>query len=134
MKLEYRKINGKTLTRPATVIIDWNNTLVSQDWDGPYTFLEGACKALRALLTAGYTVKVHSLVLHSKDWCTIAPSDPQRRAKNYWYMRDALDSEGLQDVEIETEVDKIPAVWYIDDKNLQFDGNWPKIVRKVLRG
>ncbi len=125
--------NGNKVIRKATIIIDWNHTLVAEGWDGPYTFLLGAAEALRDFLGLGYQVKVHSCVLHSKDFDEVAPCDTQKRAKNYWYIRDLLDSEGLQDVEIITEVDKPPAVWYIDDKAIHFDGSWRKVVRKIAR-
>ena len=135
LKYEYTKTKtGKTLSRPATLVIDWNGTLVNEPWEGPYTFMEGACGALRAFLRAGYAIKVHSLVLHSKDFTESAPCDSQARAKTYWQMRDLLDREGFKEIEIETNIDKLPCVWMIDDKALHFDGNWGKVTRKVLRG
>jgi hypothetical protein len=125
--------NGNKVIRKATIVIDWNHTLVNEGWDGPYTFLPGAADALRDFIGLGYQVKVHSCVLHSKDFDEVAPCDNQKRAKNYWYMRDLLDSYRCQAVEIITEVDKPPAVHYIDDKAIHFDGNWRKVVRKVER-
>ncbi len=125
--------NGNKVIRKATIVIDWNNTLVNESWDGPYTFVDGAISALESFLYSGYQVKVHSCVLQSKDWDEVAPADTQRRAKNYWYMRDLLDQHHFQGVDIITEVDKPPAVWYIDDKAIHFDGNWRKVVRKVER-
>lgn len=135
MKLEYTKTKtGKTLSRPATIIVDWNLTLVNEKWRGPFTWTEGAPEALRAFLKAGYEVKIHTCTLYTKTWKGSAPVDHQDRAKQYWFMRDLLDKEGFEEIEIITDIDKPPAIFYIDDKALNFNGNWGKVVRRVLRG
>ncbi len=123
--------NGHKVIRPATIIVDWNGTLVEEPWDGPYTFKDGAISALESFLYSGYQVKVHSCVLHSRDFDELAPCDTQKRAKNYWYMRDLLDAHHFQGIDIITEVDKPPAVWYIDDKAIHFNGDWQKVVDHI---
>src|SRR6266700_3486812 len=94
MKREYRRINGKTISRPAVVIVDWDGTIVSEHWPAMGKFLEGACDALRSLLRQGYIVKVHSCRLHSEQWS----GGTQKSNGDLEKMRTMLDKEGLNEI------------------------------------
>jgi len=115
--------------RKPTVIIDWDGTCVPSAWpERPRKWLFGARVAIRHFLAMGYEVKVHTVRTHSSNFTFDGPNED--RDDDIAYIRDMLDGEGLYDVGIVLD-DKPPAIFYIDDRAIRFEGNWGSVIEKV---
>lgn len=118
------------VARKQTVVVDWDGTCVPNAWpDRPTEWLTGAREALKALLDAGYEVLIHSVRLHHLDVNMLEPNPT--RDEDWLYIREMLDGAGLGEVGISSE-SKPPAVAYIDDRGVHFDGDWRKAVGVLL--
>lgn len=121
------------------VVCDWDGTLVRQAWpEQPREWMPGAVEALRTFLAAGLEVVVQS--------CRTAPRNPDEQTVRtpfevqgeIGYIRETLDSVGLQDVQIWDSRRyqwKPPAIAYIDDRGMHYDGHedaWEEIAEAVL--
>lgn len=120
----------KRESRP-TVVVDWDGTCVPNAWpDRPTEWLPGAKEALRELLDAGFKVHIHSVRLHELDINMHEPNPS--RDEDFRYVRSMLDEAGLHEVGIRWE-SKPPAVAYVDDRGVHFNGtNWRAITDALL--
>ncbi len=118
--------------KPA-LAVDWDATLVENVWPEEGKWLPGAVKALKQL-TEKYQVYIHTCriapVMHN-NWDI--PLSKAAVAKEMEYIHRMLREAGLDDVKLWNEPYKIPAVAYIDDKGLRFEGNWPRTLRQLNR-
>lgn len=121
------------------VVIDWDGTLVAPSWPERTTeWMPGAVSAVKALVEAGVRV----IVMSSR----IAPFEPGEKVARapemvdaeIAYIRTMLDTEGLQEVDIQ-DLRKWPwkpgAVAYVDDKGVFYDGQpetWARLVPQLL--
>lgn len=130
MVKQIEELNGKK--KWATVIVDWHQTCVQEPFpQKPKTWTKGCPMALRALIDAGYRVRIHSCGTHRIGWDehSIVPDEERTRQINY--IMDMLDSAGLTEVEVITSVDKPSALWIVDDRAIGFRGNWRKVLREI---
>lgn len=115
--------------RRPTIIVDWDGTCVPSAWpERPKRWLPGAKAALRHFLSLGYDVKIHTVRTHSSAFDFSGPN-PDREA-DLAYIREMLDTAGLRGVDIVLD-DKPPAVFYIDDRAVRFDGSWLEVINDV---
>jgi len=112
--------------RKPTVVVDWDGTCVPARWpEKPTEWLPGAREGLRQLLLLDYEVLIHSARLHAFDINLIDPNPT--RDEDFAYIREMLDSAGLEEVGICMD-SKPPAVAYVDDRAVRFDGDWGQVV------
>lgn len=116
--------------RPDTIVVDLDGTLLEDRYPELGEWLPGAQEALRAFLKAGFRVEIHSCRFHSRDAHTFTLREPRAVFEAIQRVRWKLDRAGFHEVDICTS-DKPPARYYIDDRGIEFKGNWRKIVRRI---
>ena len=130
---EQQALRDKLASRPPTIIVDWDGTCVPSAWpEKPEEWLPGAKEGLRALVDAGYRVRIHSARTHMMGVDYGEPNDD--REDSIAYIRKMLDDAGLFEVEIITDEfeNKPGAIAYVDDRGLTFTGNnWNRIVATI---
>lgn len=115
--------------RQPVVVVDWDGTCVPSAWpERPRKWLSGAVDSLRELQQMGFKVKIHSVRTHSLAFDLNGPNEEQQA--DYAYIRSMLDSVGLKDVDIIMD-DKPPAIYYIDDRAIRYDGSWESVMTKI---
>lgn len=113
--------------------VDWDGTCVESVYPAEGDWLPGASKALRKLIQS-YTVYIftcRTAPYAFRDWHT--PVTNEQVLRETAYIRRMLDDAGLHEVEIWDREFKIPAVAYIDDKGIPFDGSWSRAVRTLRK-
>jgi hypothetical protein len=113
-----------------TICIDFDATLV--EWGslmGPTTLKPGAADAVRSLADAGYRIVVFTSRL-SDEWLRAAK---QSRLLQFDYIWDTLEDAGIGDYIDSVTAEKVPAVFYIDDRAIPFEDNWAQIERAIAR-
>ena len=119
-------------------VIDWDGTLVSDhkypeqgDW------LPGAVDALHELLKHG-RVKISTLRLNpyevGHDGDERYRRDSEDVEDHEMSIREMLDDQGLEAVEIHTTRGKPAGTFYIDNQAVEFDGSWEKVLERVTGG
>jgi histidinol phosphatase-like enzyme len=114
------------VARP-TICVDFDGTIVR--WGDlmadPPTFESGAVDAISALAAWGYRIVILTSRL-SGEWLRAARL---KRADQMAYVHDALIDAGVPFDLITCE--KVPALYYIDDRAIQYSGNWHKIATAI---
>lgn len=111
----------------GVALIDFDNTLYG--W-GPILAepdpLPGAADALRRLAAAGIRIVIFTSRL-SPTWLAESgyTAGDQRGHIERMLRRDGIPHDLIT-------AEKIPAEWYIDDRAIRFDGDWPPIVDWML--
>lgn len=118
--------------RQQTIVLDWDGTVVHEQWPGMGDWLPGAQDGIRRLLDAGYRVQIHSCRLHSYETDGKTKRNQGDWLAEFGSVKRRLMDAGLETVEICLD-DKPPARVYLDDRAVRFEGNWRKAVRDVLR-
>jgi predicted mannosyl-3-phosphoglycerate phosphatase (HAD superfamily) len=101
-----------------TVAVDWDGTLVEHRWPENGDWLPGAVDFIKDLQKRGYKVVINS--------CRAS------YLKGQTEIREKLREAGLKDVEVHTEPGKPLAVAYVDDRGVQFSGNFNESLARVL--
>ena len=119
--------------RGKDIIVDFDKT-ICQDATYPKMGkpIDGAKEALQELLDEGYRVRVYTCRLNGKKMKEVGK-------KAYYRLKSKIEQH-LNDHEIPfTDL----VLWsegkpfgecYVDDRNVAFDGDWKKTVRKILAG
>lgn len=118
--------------RQPTVVVDWDGVCVEDKWPEMGEWLPGAKEGLRALLDAGYKVRIHTCRLHNKDLDEETLVSPEQRRAEWERVRSMLGEADLWEVDIVNE-DKPPATYYVDDKAIRFEGDWQKVLDQVIK-
>lgn len=125
-----------------TFAVDWDGTCVEQVYPEEGDWLPGAVEALRVLDRHG------TVVIHSVRVAPVAPFTstngipkpgeetpiPEQSKQEVAYIQRMLDSVGLGHIEIWQRPYKPPAVCYIDDRAIKFDGDWNTALDQALGG
>lgn len=113
-----------------TFAVDFDGTLVENAWPGMGDWLPGAVDALKEL------DKLGKVVIHT---CRVAPAkfgtDEWRPAMEtldaILDVKEKLAEVGMKHLEVWTKPWKPPALVYIDDRGIRFDGDWHGVVAQV---
>lgn len=113
--------------------IDWDGTCVSDSWPKMGKWQPGAIEALREL--SGFArVLIHTCRIAPADYGTFAPRDPLAVDREIAAIRSMLNAAGLDAVEIWTKPYKPPAVAYVDNRAVHYNGRkgaWAALVPKL---
>jgi hypothetical protein len=94
-------------------------------------WLPGAKEALAKLSAMGKTV-VYSLRCHRYEFDDDTLRHPLDVAKEIMRIRTMLDDAGLHNIAVySNNRGKPPAKYYIDDRAIRFEGDWPSILAKI---
>lgn len=116
----------------GVICVDYDATLVPWgELDSVPEPLPGAVKALQRFKEAGYKIVILTSRMSPTWWAAEGwPNSPQI-ASRWWYsVADVLERHGIPFDMITAE--KVPAVYYIDDRAVSFRNNWEEIERMVL--
>lgn len=124
-------MNGK-----RAIAVDWDGTCVEQTWPEFSPWLPGAQEALRELADE-YDVYIWSTRIVGReylDWEKVLPQEEVDA--QIAYIRSMLDEAGLEDVHIFESypghgIGKLSAIAYIDDKAIQFKGDWDQTLAEL---
>lgn len=120
-----------------TFAVDWDGTLVENVYPEQGDWLPGAKDALYLFDRLG-TVIVHSVRIAPVmpapgqpfgEMAEFVDYDPSAEVA---YIQRMLDEAGLGHIEIWQRPFKPPATFYIDDKAIRFDGDWPTTIEAVM--
>jgi hypothetical protein len=112
------------------ISVDWDGTCVENKWPEMGDWLPGAREALRQLLDSGFEVVIFSTRLAPCDVDEETPR-PAVQAGEIRHVRYMLNAAGLQDVDIWTKPWKVGARFYVDDKALEFSGDWKRVLVRI---
>jgi predicted HAD superfamily phosphohydrolase YqeG len=109
-----------------TVVIDFDGTIA--EWakypePGPPT--PGVKEALQALRDQGYDIVVQSA--RTSDVMSKNPIDKEMEKRR---MVEYLDEHEIP-YDMVSKGDKPPAQFYIDDRGVEFDGDWKKVLNRI---
>jgi hypothetical protein len=118
-----------------TVVLDWDGTLVTNEWPGMGTWQPGAIQACQKLHAAGIRLVVFSARLSPWDPFTFIEREPAIVAEQVQIVRGMLDDAGLTYVDIWTLPGKPGGDVYVDDKAERYNGTpraWDRLTEKIL--
>lgn len=129
-------MNKQTRDRAHTVILDFDGTLVPNDWPNrPRTFMPGAIEAVFALHRAGMHQTVQTARMNPYDPWTGRLLDPAKPATEKTYIRQLLDGQGLTFVDIWDKPGKASGSAYVDDKAYRYSGTagaWKALANTLI--
>lgn len=108
--------------------IDFDSTLVSESWPEVGEWLPGAVKALKTL-AKHYEIVIHTLRVAPVLQDEVTPH--KGVADQVAAITAMLEGIGLHGVEVWQRPYKPPACAYVDDRAVEFKGNWSPIVRRL---
>lgn len=119
---------GDLVSHKPRLALDWDGTVVDEQFPEMGDWLPGAEKALKTL-SKHYEIVIHTLRVAPvlQDEKTVH-RDAQKQVEA---ITAKLESIGLHGIEVWQRPYKPPAVAYVDDRGVTFDGNWPRIVRRL---
>lgn len=98
-------------------------------------WLPGAVEALRRLQDFGtvviHTCRVAPLELHTQGSREIVWRDEVAVTEEVRAIKKKLRRRGLGDIEVWTRPYKPPALVYIDDRGLRFEGDWTETISQI---
>lgn len=100
--------------------------------------LDGAVEFMKALRDAGWKIVIFTSRMsqtwwRGEGWLSVMPDPhdiPELEEEWAASVMDRLDKWGIPWDGVTAE--KVPAEYYIDDKAIRFENNWPEIQRRVL--
>lgn len=120
----------------SLVAVDWDGTLVEQVWPAEGDWLPGAQQFLHMLQYYGYHVVIYSTRVAPysyEDW--LRPVEDSEVNDQVQYIRRMLDDAGFSDIPIHVgdPAGKLSAEVYVDDKAVQFFGDFGEALFGVLK-
>lgn len=120
---------------PKTVVIDFDDTLVTSDYPRVKGLKPGAKGALQALRSMGFQILISSCRACSWNWECYYGDTPVNHASErlaFIHMKRFLDeNEVPYDILDDGTKGKPSGSYYVDDKAVRFENNWPEIVEFV---
>ena len=110
---------------PQTIIVDFDGTLCKFAFPDVGEYQHGAREALQTLQDKGYRIVIHS-VRTATYWGT----EPQ--AGHIEAITNFLEENKIPYDEILLSCDKPIAVAYIDDRGINYGGDWEKTLQNTL--
>lgn len=127
-----REILDKAGAEHKTIfVVDWDGVCTEAMWPEWGDWLPGAPEALAELLTLG-EVRISSARInpHKFGLDGIELRDPADVDVEVKRMRDMLDEKGLYGVVIHTTIGKPSGTYYIDDRAVEFKGDWQSVLAR----
>lgn len=116
------------------IVLDWDGTLVPQEWPDHPPMTAEAVLFVEALLHEGWEVVVDSTRLAPCDVDEETMLDKEDTLREWEYIRHELDRQGFHYVKIWDKPWKPGARWYVDDKAIPFQGNWDWVLHRIELG
>lgn len=121
-----------TFPKKPVLAVDWDGTCVELVYPKQGGWLPGAVDALR-YLQKHYEVYIYTSriapVMYEQWHIMLSESQVTREID---YIETMLREANLKRVKVWKHNFKLPAVAYIDDKAIHFDGDWPKALTELF--
>jgi len=115
----------------AKYVVDWDGTCVEECWPEQGDWLPGAVEALRQMADDGPVV-IYSLRCHLYEMDDCTPRSRDAVAESVRGIRKKLDAAGLHDVRVyPPDRGKPPGKYYIDDRAVEYNGDWTEVLAVV---
>ena len=116
--------------------IDWDGCAVPAAWpDRPDNFHPGFVEAMHRFNKAGHPIRIWTARINPRDPWTGERRPDDVVEEEVQYIRDMLDSHGLQFIEIYRDEGKPGGAVYIDDKAERYNAgprSWARLADKIL--
>ncbi len=110
---------------PLTIVVDFDETLISYNEETGFYPLPGAAEAMRDIRLMG-----HKIVIYT---CRFALAKKEGKLREeIRFVTQILMNFGIEFDELHLE-DKPIADYYIDDRAIAFSGDWEEAKSKILR-
>jgi hypothetical protein len=132
---DFGMAEGHAPVAHKVICVDFDKTIV--EWGplmGPTPLFKGASEAINRFKKAGYKIIILTS-RSSQTWArSVVGADTTAVNTFLWeqftYVAKILTDAGIPWDRITAE--KVPAEWYIDDKAIEFTGNWDEVVSRIL--
>lgn len=121
---------------PKIICVDFDKTIADSDYPEIKGEMPGAREALQRFRDMGYRVVISSCrtCSHLKDIFAADGRPTGAESPYHKMMVEWLESERMPYDEVDDGLNgKVYADFYIDDKGVNFDGDWPSVVQFVAR-
>lgn len=125
--------NGYPPSADKVLAVDFDRTLYpSSDLLGYPKPIRGAVSAMKAFKKAGYTLVILTSRMSPTWWKSEGWVRAEAKRVQYEYVRSLLERDGIPFDRVTDE--KVPSVAIIDDRAIEFKGNWKAIKERILNG
>ena len=125
------------LTEPKTICVDFDQTICDSKYPECGKPKPGARKALLALKKMGFTIIISSCRSCGWNWDIYYAGSEFIPAKDRKVFKDMVawlkKHKMPYDVVDDGTKGKVSASYYVDDKGVRYDNNWPEVLSTVER-
>ena len=116
------------------LLVDLDGTIAT---DAKYPAIgkpqDGVKEALQKLKEAGYRIRVFTCRTNGEHWDDSSEADNEEYKQTLKDIEDYLDDNDIPyDDVVEWDEGKPFASWYVDNRALNYDGDWDEVVKSIL--
>lgn len=120
---------------PKTVVVDFDDTIAVPDYPNVKALKDGAKEALQTFRSLGFQIVISSCRACAWNWeCYYGntPFVPAEERPAFIAMKQYLDDNEIPyDILDDGTKGKPSGAFYIDDKAIRYQNNWPEVVRFI---